>query len=52
MIARSRYSLLLQMRKMLIFDIFKVIDVLKNQILRKQEGLLTIENQVILRKSA
>ena len=52
MMAKSRYSLLLQMRKMLIFDNYKVIDVLKNQILKKQEGLLSIENQVILRKSA
>lgn len=50
--AKSRYSLLLQMRKMLIFDNYKVFDVLKNQILIKQDGLLSIENQVILRISA
>jgi hypothetical protein len=39
------------MRKMLIFDYYKHIDVLKDQILKKQEGLFIIEDQVIVKKS-
>ena len=49
---KPRQSVLLEMRKMLIFDKNKFIDVLKTQILRKQEGLFIIEDQVIERKSA
>jgi len=49
---KPRQSVLLEMRKMLIFGYYKLIDVLKTQILKKQEGLLIIEDQVIVRKSA
>ena len=49
---KPRQSVLLEMRKMLIFDVYKLIDVLKTQILKKQEGLFIIEDQVVIRKSA
>jgi len=49
---KPRQRVLLEMRKMLIFDVYKFIDVLKTQILKNQEGFFIIEDQVIERKSA
>ena len=51
MMAKPSDSLLLQMRKIGIFDTNKSFDTLKNEHVKNEGKLLVIDNQVFLRKS-